>query len=192
MGVSGRIKRNRAVLTAAFFLAVSSLPAVAGAQDTKAKGELSAAHSRLAKEVRHELVMLPYYSLFDNLEFRIEGVDTVVLTGQVSKPTLKQSAENVVRKIEAVGKVINDIEVLPLSPNDDRIRLAAYRQIFGRAGLDRYTLSAVPSIHIIVKNGNITLEGVVANQMDKDLAGMAANGVPGAFKVTNNLKVESK
>src|SRR3990172_2731392 len=167
MRLSDRMKRNRAAWVAALFLMVSSLTVAGVAQDAKGKQDLEAAHSRFAKEVRHELVMLPYYSLFDNFEFRIEGVDTVVLMGQVTKPTLKQGAENVVRNIEAVGKVVNNIEVLPLSPNDDRIRRAAYQRIFSRAGLDRYTLSAVPSIHIIVKNGNITFEGVVATQMDK-------------------------
>ena len=110
--------------------------------------------------------MLPYYSVFDNLTFRIEGVDDVVLMGQVVKPTLKQDAENVVRGIEAVGKVVNNIEVLPLSPNDDILRRAAFPAIYSREGLDRYAMSAVPSIHIIVKNGNITLEGVAANQAE--------------------------
>jgi hyperosmotically inducible protein len=145
----------------------------------------------LVKEVRHELVMLPYYGVFDNLEFRIEG-NTVVLSGQVTRPTLKSDAGNVVKKVEGVATVVNNIEVLPLSPNDDRIRLAAYRAIFSRPGLDRYSLMAVPPIHIIVKNGNITLTGVVGRQADKDLAGIAANGVSGAFGVTNNLQVEER
>jgi hyperosmotically inducible protein len=192
MKVQERMKRNRVVYAAAFFLIVSTCAVAGVAQDTKANQDLDGIHSRLAKEVRHELVMLPFYSLFDNLAFRIEGIDAIVLVGQVTRPTLKQDAENVVRKIEAVGKVVNDIEVLPLSPNDDRIRRAAYRAIYSRAGLDRYAVSAVPSIHIIVKNGNLTLEGVVANQRDKDLAGIAAKGVSGTFAVTNNLRIESK
>jgi len=154
--------------------------------------DLKARHDRLARQIRHEIVMLPYYSIFDNLAFRIEGVDGVVLLGQVVKPTLKQDAENAVRGIEAVGKVVNNIKVLPLSPNDDMIRRAAFRAIYSQDGLDRYTMSAVPSIHIIVENGNITLEGVAANKMDKDLAGIAANQVSGAFSVTNNLRLESK
>ncbi len=154
--------------------------------------ELEAVHARLAARVRHELVMLPYYSLFDNLEFRIEGVDTVVLSGQVVKPTLKSDAEAVVRRLEGVGKLVNNIEVLPLSNNDDRLRIAAYRAIYSKPGLDRYALQAVPPIHIIVKNGNLTLAGVVASKGDKDLAGIAANGVSGAFSVTNKLQVEKK
>jgi hyperosmotically inducible protein len=161
-------------------------------EQQKAGKELKDIHTRLAEQVRHELVMLPYYSLFDNLEFKIEGVDTVVLSGQVVRPVLKSDAEGVTKRLEGVGKVINNIEVLPLSNNDDRLRIAAYRAIYSRTGLDRYALQAVPPIHIIVKNGHITLVGVVATQADKDLAGIAANGVSGAFSVTNNLRVEAK
>jgi hyperosmotically inducible periplasmic protein len=144
---------------------------------------------RLEREVRHELVMLPYYSVFDNFAYKVEG-GQVTLYGQVTRPTLKSDAERAVRGIEGVEKIANNIEVLPLSPNDDRIRLAVYRAIFGATGLDRYGLAAVPSIHIIVKNGNVTLEGVVANEGDKNLAGIQANGVPGAFSVTNNLRLD--
>lgn len=144
---------------------------------------------RIEREVRHELVMLPYYSVFDHLSFKVEG-GHVTLSGQVTQPSLKSDAGHAVRGIEGVEKVTNDIEVLPLSPNDGRIRLAVYNAIFGASGLDRYVLAAVPSIHIIVKNGNVTLEGVVANQADKDLAGIQAKGVSGAFSVTNNLRVE--
>jgi hyperosmotically inducible protein len=162
-----------------------AVPSFAARRD--AKGSFN-----LAREVRHELVMLPYYGVFDNLEYRIDGNDTVVLSGQVTRPTLKSDAEGVVKRIEGVAKVVNNIEVLPLSPKDDRIRIAAYRAIFGRPGLDRYSLMAVPPIHIIVKNGNITLMGMVANQGDKDRAGIYANGVSGAFGVTNQLQVENK
>jgi len=144
----------------------------------------------LKREVRHELVMLPYYGVFDNLAYRINGSE-VELFGQVTRPTLKNEAEQVVKRIEGVDKVINNIEVLPLSPNDDRIRLAAYKAIYGHPALNRYGLQAVPPIHIIVKNGNLTLEGVVANEADKNIAGIQASSVPGAFKVTNNLRVES-
>jgi hyperosmotically inducible protein len=144
---------------------------------------------RIIREVRHELVMLPYYGVFDNLGFQVDG-SNVTLLGQVTRPTLKSSAENVVKKIEGVEKVVNNIEVLPLSPNDDRIRLAAYRAIYGHTQLNRYALQAVPPIHIIVQNGNITLEGVVANEADKNVAGIQANGVSGAFSVKNNLQVE--
>jgi hyperosmotically inducible periplasmic protein len=185
-------RRKRAVWAAGFFLSVSCFMAAGLAQVTKGKKDLEAIHGRLSKEVRHELIMLPYYSVFDNLTFRIDGLDDVVLMGQVVKPTLKQDAENAVHGIEAAGKVVNNIEVLPLSPNDDSIRRAAFRAIYSQDGLDRYAMSAVPSIHIIVKNGNITLEGVAANQMDKNLAGIAANQVAGVFSVTNNLRLESK
>ena len=146
-------------------------------------------YPELVEEVRHQLVMLPYYGVFDNLEFRVEG-DTVVLSGQVTRPTLKTDAERVVKRLESVSKVVNNIEVLPVGGHDDDIRVAAYRAIFSKPGLDRYAHRAVPPIHIIVKNGNITLVGVVANEGDKNLAGIAAKGVSGAFNVENKLTVE--
>ena len=149
------------------------------------------ARNSIAREVRHELVMLPYYGVFDNLAFRVEG-DTVTLLGEVTRPTLKSSAENVVKSIEGVERVNNQITVLPVSPNDDRIRMAAYRSIYGHTALNRYSLQAVPPIHIIVNNGKITLEGVVATEGDKNIAGIQANSVPGAFAVTNNLRVEAE
>jgi hyperosmotically inducible periplasmic protein len=158
----------------------------------QSKGDLRAVHSRLAQEVRHELIMLPNYNLFDYLQFEITGVDTVILMGQVTRPTLKSDAETVVRNLEGVGKLVNKIEVLPLSPDDDRIRVAAYHAIFSKPGLDRYAMRAVPPIHIIVNNGTITLAGVVATQADMDLAGIAVREVPGVFSVTNNLTVEKK
>ncbi len=147
------------------------------------------AQKRLMKEVRHELIMLPYYGVFDNLAYKVEG-GKVTLFGQVTRPTLKSDAENVVKRIEGVESVNNKIEVLPLSPNDDRIRRAVYRAIYSRPGLDRYGLMAVPSIHIVVANGNVTLEGVVANQGDKNLANISANGVEGVFSVVNNLALD--
>lgn len=146
--------------------------------------------SRVEREVRHELVMLPYYGVFDNLAFKVDG-NKVILLGDVIRPTLKSEAEAVVKSIEGVENVENQIEVLPLSPNDDRIRLAAYRAIYRQANLSRYALQAVPPIHLIVKNGNIHLEGVVANEADRNLAGIRAKGVSGVFSVTNNLRVES-
>ncbi|HXA49795.1 MAG TPA: BON domain-containing protein [Candidatus Acidoferrum sp.] len=144
---------------------------------------------RIAREVRHELVMLPYYGVFDNLAYRVDG-STVTLLGQVTRPTLKSDAENVVKGIEGVDRVNNQIVVLPLSPMDDRIRVAVYRAIFSQPGLDRYAMQAVPPIHIIVDNGKVTLEGVVANQGDKDRANIQANSVSGVFSVVNNLRVE--
>ena len=145
----------------------------------------------LEKEVRHELVMLPWLGVFDNLEFQVNG-DTVVLSGQVTRPTLQKDAERVVSRIEGVNRVVNKIEVLPLSPFDNRIRVAAYRQIYGFGALTRYSLGAVPSIRIIVKNGHITLHGVVANEGDRNIAGIRANGAAGAFSITNGLQVEKR
>jgi hyperosmotically inducible periplasmic protein len=167
-----------------FALALMALPHHAGAapQKQEPKG------GDLAKEVRHQLVLLPYYSVFDNLGYKIEG-SKVILAGQVVRPTLKSDAENVVKKVEGVSSVDNQIEVLPVSPMDDQIRRATYRAIYGDSGLSRYGFQAVPSIHIIVKNGNVTLEGVVDNEGDKNLAGIRANGVPNVFSVKNNLVV---
>src|ERR1700688_3427569 len=147
---------------------------------------------RIYKEVRHELVMLPFYGVFDNLAYKVDPDGTVTLLGQVSRPTLKSDAENVVKRIEGVERVVNNIEVLPTSMNDDQIRRAAYRAIYGNEVLSQYQMRAVPPIHIIVKNGNITLEGVVAREMDKQIAGMQAKSVSGAFSVTNNLVVEDE
>jgi hyperosmotically inducible protein len=149
----------------------------------------AAAQARLVKEVRHELVTLPFYSVFDNLAYKVEG-DKVTLLGQVSNPTLKSDAENAVKRIEGVAKVDNQLEVLPLSPNDDRIRREEFRAIYSAPGMERYSIQAVPPIHIIVKNGHVTLVGVVANQMDRDLANMRANSVSGVFSVANELTVE--
>jgi hyperosmotically inducible periplasmic protein len=146
-------------------------------------------NDRLVKAVRHELVMLPYYDVFDNLAYRVDG-DKVTLFGQVVRPTLKTDAERVVKKLEGVASVQNEIEVLPLSPNDDRIRQRVFRAIYSKGPLQRYALRAVPPIHIIVKNGNVTLEGAVANEGDKNLANIAANGVSGVFSVKNNLMVD--
>lgn len=143
---------------------------------------------RITKEVRHELVTLPFYSVFDDLAYKVDG-STVTLYGYVTRPTLKTDAERSVRSIEGVQNVVNNIEVLPLSPNDDQIRRAVYHAIYSQPGLDVYSLRAVPTIHIIVKNGNVTLAGAVGNQMDKQRAEIAAKGVPGVFSVTNNLQV---
>jgi hyperosmotically inducible protein len=145
---------------------------------------------RIYKEVRHELVMLPFYGVFDNLSYKVDPDGTVTLLGQVARPVLKSDAENVVKRIEGVERVVNNIEVLPTSMNDDQIRRAAYRAIYGNEVLSQYQMRAVPPIHIIVKNGRITLEGVVSRDMDKQIAGVQANTVQGAFSVTNNLVVE--
>jgi hyperosmotically inducible protein len=147
-----------------------------------------AASKQLEEKVRHELIILPYYDVFDNLAFRVEG-DKVTLLGQVNRPTLRTHAEGVVKLIEGVATVDNQIEVLPVSGFDDQIRLATLRAVYGQSALFRYNLGAIAPIRIIVKNGNVTLEGVVASEMDKNIAYIAANGVFGAFSVTNNLRV---
>jgi len=144
----------------------------------------------LRKEVRHQLLLLPYYSVFDNLMFKVDG-DKVTLLGQVVRPTLKSDAEAAVKGIEAVASVDNQIEVLPVSPMDDQLRRSVYRVIYGDAALSKYGWSALPTIHIIVKNGHVTLEGVVDSESDKNLANLRANGVPNVFSVTNNLNVSS-
>ena len=177
------------ILTAALLLAgLGGTGFQANAQDKNDKQAEPKSRQNLIREVRHQLVMLPYYSVFDNLAYKVDG-DTITLEGQVVRPTLKSDAEGVVKNIEGVGRVVNNIEVLPLSPMDDQIRRAVYRTIFGESGLSRYSESAVPSIHIIVKNGTVTLEGVVDSEGDKNLANIRVNGVPNVFSVKNNLVV---
>jgi hyperosmotically inducible protein len=145
--------------------------------------------NRIARDVRHQLVMLPYYGVFDDLAFRVDG-STVTLLGAVTRPTLKSDAEGVTKRVEGVTHVNNEITVLPLSPMDDQIRRATYRSIYGDPTLStRYGFSAVPSIHIIVDNGRVTLEGVVASEADKNLVYLRANSVPNVFNVQNNLQV---
>ena len=185
----------RKELRSLFVMLLLAIPMVAlanslAAQPQEEKKQRSEAKYRekLAKEVRHQLVMLPWYSVFDSLEYKVEG-DKVILSGQVTRPTLKSDAEAAVKSIEAVSSVVNNIEVLPLSPMDDQIRRAVYRGIYGDPGLSRYSIQAVPSVHIIVKNGNVTLEGVVDNEADKNLAYLRASAVPNIFSVKNNLVV---
>lgn len=182
-------------LRALFIIALLATPIVAlpnsvAARPQEEKKQRSEAKYRekLAKEVGHQLVMLPWYSVFDNLAYKVEG-DKVTLYGQVTRPTLKSDAEAAVKSIEGVSSVVNNIDVLPLSPMDDEIRRAVYRAIYGDAALSRYGFQAVPSIHVIVKNGNVTLEGVVDNEGDKNLANLRASAVPNVFSVKNNLVV---
>jgi hyperosmotically inducible protein len=148
-----------------------------------------APQDRLSNEVRHQLVTLPYFSVFDDLSYRVDG-GTVTLFGEVTRPILKSEAEGVVKHLEGVTRVVNNIEVLPLSSLDDQIRARTYRAIFGYAPLQRYSLGVMPSIHIIVKNGNVTLTGFVSTEMDKQLAYTRANGVANVFSVTNDLKID--
>jgi len=181
-------RKMRALLFGAMFgVGAASMPYAAVAANNAAQDEAKPSN-KLIKEVRHELVMLPYYSVFDNLTYKVKG-DQVTLMGQVVRPTLKSDAEAVVKSIEGVGSVVNQIEVLPTSPMDDQIRRATYRAIYSEGALFQYGLASVPSVHIIVKNGHVTLEGVANNETDKNLAGLKANGVPNVFSVTNNLAV---
>lgn len=145
---------------------------------------------RLVREVRHELRTLPYYGVFDNLEYSVNGA-TVTLVGMVTRPTLKAAAEKAVKDIEGVETVDNRIEVLPLSTQDDRIRLDAYRAIYGHPALSRYGLNAVLPIHIVVKNGDIELFGAVSTELDKNLAGTQVNSVAGGHSVSNHLRVDT-
>jgi hyperosmotically inducible protein len=150
---------------------------------------VSTSESLLAEQVRHQLVMLPWYGVFDNMQFRISGDNEVILEGQVVNPVTKDDAEKAVHRIEGVTRVVNNIEVLPLSTFDDQIRRAEYRAIYSQPQLSRYSLGAVPQIHIIVKNGHVTLEGVVDNESDRNVAAIMASEVPGVFSVTNHLQV---
>ena len=164
-------------------LAVAAL----AAQDQRAAVSPKAAE-RIQREVRHQLVMLPRLSVFDNLAYKVDGYN-VTLLGQVSEPITKSDAENAVKRIEGVEKVDNQIEVLPPSPMDDRLRLRLYRAIYGYPPLQKYALPVIKPIRIIVKGGHVTLEGVVDNEGDKKVAGIRAHGVSGSFSVTNNLVV---
>jgi hyperosmotically inducible periplasmic protein len=169
---------------------VITVPGPVVADYGKEIGGSNSAEDKIAKEVRHELLMLPYYSLFDDLGYTVEG-RTVTLTGVLTSQDAitKNDAERAVKRIEGVEKVINNIEVLPPSPLDDRIRERTYNALVRTGGLSKYFWEAAPSIHIISRNGRVTLAGFVMNEMDKNMAGIAAKSVPGAFSVTNNLRV---
>jgi len=158
------------------------------AQDDAHRGPRKNNEDYLKREVRHELVMVPWYSVFDILQYKIAGND-VTLLGAVTNPTTKTDAENAVKKIEGVEKVDDQIEVLPPSPMDDQIRRAEYRAIYGQGSLSRYGVGSLQAIHIIVKGGHVTLEGEVDNEADKNAAGIYAKGVSNVFSVANNLVV---
>jgi hyperosmotically inducible protein len=176
---------NRRWILAATLLLLASLGFTQDRDQPSAK-----AQERIIREVRHELLMLPYFGVFDNIAYKVDGY-TVTLLGQVTRPVLKSDAESAVKHIEGVEKVDNQIEVLPLSSMDDRLRRRLFRAIYGYPALERYALGVQKPIRIIVKNGHVTLEGVVDSEGDKNLAGLRANGVSGIFSVDNNLRVES-
>jgi hyperosmotically inducible protein len=177
------IKNKLAALVA--ILAIATSAAFAAPAKT---ADQPLSREQVVKKVRKELVTLPWYGVFDNLAYKVEG-DTVTLYGQVVRPTTRSDAARRVARIPGIARVVNQIEVLPLSPFDDELRARTYQSVFNTGGLYRYAMSANPSIHIIVNRGHVTLEGVVANKMDKQLAYMAARSV-GSFSVTNNLRAE--
>jgi hyperosmotically inducible periplasmic protein len=146
--------------------------------------------ARIANETRSGILLSPYLDVFDNIEFRVDG-NNVTLMGQVTRPILKDDVDSAVKKIAGIGNVDNQIEVLPVSPNDERLRIRLYHAIYRFDPLDRYALPVIKPIRIIVKNGHVTLEGVVDSEADKNMVNLRANGVHGAFSVTNNLRVGS-
>src|SRR5262245_32155834 len=184
-----KIFQNFAIVMVALALAGGSLAKTVPADPQSSSGNQKM-QDRVTREVRHELVMIPQLSIFDNLSYKVDG-GTVTLLGQVRNPVIKDSAERAVKGIEGVQRGDNQIEVLPLSPNDDRIRHQVARAFCNDSRLFPYSRGAVPPIHIIVKGGHVSLEGVVDSQGDKNVAGIRANGVPGVFSVTNNLQVEN-
>lgn len=177
--------KPRLLIVIASLLALVSMAASQDAQRDKPSAK---SQERIVKEVRHELLMLPYFGVFDYIAFKVDGYN-VTLLGQVVLPVTKSDAENAVKHIEGVDKVDDQIEVLPPAPMDDRLRRRLFRAIYGYPALERYALGVQKPIRIIVKSGHVTLEGVVDSDGDKNLAGIRANGVPGTFSVTNNLQV---
>jgi hyperosmotically inducible protein len=180
-------KQHRLLVLAASLLSIGGLGL---AQDSPPQRDQPSAKSqeRIIKEVRHELLMLPYFGVFDYIAFKVDGYN-VTLLGEVTRPTLKSDSENAVKHIEGVEKVDNQIEVLPPSPMDDGLRRRLFRAIYGYPSLEKYALGVQKPIRIIVKNGHVALEGVVDNDSDKNVVGIRANGVPGIFSVANNLQV---
>ncbi|MCP9495674.1 MAG: BON domain-containing protein [Pyrinomonadaceae bacterium MAG19_C2-C3] len=157
------------------------------------RAALSRTQTQIIREVRSELATLPYYDVFDWLQFEVRPDNSVILSGQTVRPTLKRDAESRLRDIESISRVVNNIEVLPLSPQDDRIRVAVYRTLFNfDSPLYRYALGAVPSIRIIVNRGRVTLKGIVNSEFDRNYANVQVRGVPGIFEVTNELQIEGQ
>jgi hyperosmotically inducible periplasmic protein len=178
--------KNRLMILFVAWLALGTLGLV---QDAQRDQPSARAQERITREVRHELLMLPYFGVFDYIAYKVDGYN-VTLLGQVVRPVLKSDAESAVKRIEGVEKVDNQIEVLPPSPMDDRLRRRLFRAIYGYPALEKYELGVQKPIRIIVKSGRVTLEGAVDSEADKNLVGLRANGVSGTFSVTNNLQVE--
>jgi hyperosmotically inducible periplasmic protein len=173
------------VLVAVVLFAGFFLPAVAVQRDSQPSPKFT---QRVLKQVQHEILMLPYYGVFDAIGFKVEGYN-VTLFGRVANASLKSDAEHAIKGIEGIEKIDNQIEILPASPMDDRLRRQLFRAIYGYAPLQHYGVGSNRPIHIIVDQGHVTLEGSVDRPADKDLANLRANGVPGVFSVTNNLTV---
>ena len=180
------MKSKFIVLAMSLAMAAPLALAVPASASVGASGDI-----QTSERIRKQLVTLPYYGVFDNLAYELQG-NTVTLTGQVVRPSTRKDAERRVAKIEGIDRVINNIQVLPVSGFDDTIRVRTYRAVFSSGGLHRYAMGVNPSIHIVVNGGHVTLEGVVSSRMDSQLAYMAANRVPGVFSVTNNLRVASR
>jgi hyperosmotically inducible periplasmic protein len=168
----------------------TSLSAIGYAQQPPKRPVPPEAVARIAREVQRALVMVPQYGVFDYLAYQVNGYE-VTLTGSVTQPVTKNNAEKGVKSIEGVEKLNNKITVLPLYTTDNQIRMAVFQAIYGTPALERYARQAIPSIHIIVNNGNVTLEGAVLNKGDADLAFIRAKTVPGTFNVTSNLKTDN-
>jgi hyperosmotically inducible periplasmic protein len=173
-------------------LALGLLLGVGAVPTRAASAQRDAAHdqTRIAEEVRHQLILVPYVTVFDNLEYKVDGTE-VTLTGQVTQSTVQRDAVNNVKRVEGVTKVNDQIELLPLSPMDSQIRRAAFNAIYRFPALEQYAQGTILPIRIIVKNGRLTLEGFVRSEGDKNIAGLRANGVPNVFSVTNNLHTPS-
>ncbi|HLW53999.1 MAG TPA: BON domain-containing protein [Candidatus Angelobacter sp.] len=183
--MTSHASRCFALLTIAWLIAG---PAVAQTPSSTPRVISPRGQARIMREVRHQILMLPEFGVFDNISFKLNGYD-VTLLGQVRDATLRDDAARVIKKIEGVERVDNRIEVLPPSINDDRLRRALFRAIYGYAPLQYYGVGSNRPIRIIVNRGHAALEGVVDSQGDKNLAGIRANGVPGVFSVENNLQV---
>jgi hyperosmotically inducible periplasmic protein len=190
LNTNARLAKITGVILLAVAFVLSSGISAAAATTNRAPQDQAKYQDWLTKQVRHQLLLLPWVSVFDNLEYQVDG-NNVTLMGQVVEPVTKEDAANSVKHIEGVGTVTNQIEVLPLSPMDWSIRRAELRTIYGFSALREYDYAPNSPIRIIVKNGNVTLEGVVDNQSDKDLIGLRAKSVPNVFSVTNNLRVDN-
>jgi hyperosmotically inducible protein len=193
MGTTIRPLSIRSLLVVIAFTVIASTGTLAWAKDPQgppADRGSQKYEQWLTREAGHELIQVPWLSVFDNLQYSVSGTE-ITLSGQVWQPVTKDDAQNAVKRIEGVTKVINNIEVLPLSPMDDQIRRAEYRAIYGEPALQRYAMGVLPSIHIIVKGGHVTLVGTVDNQMDKNVAEIRAKSVPNVFSVDDQLQVRA-